>query len=497
MEFFVRHAEGFLIIRIIRMIASLLLPVGIVLALSFPCIIEGSQVLEPMTGVIDIRTTYSDGDFSVRELVDMAKERGIDALLITDHDRMLLQYGLFPFRNLLFLRIERPSVLKKGAREYFAMLNRAAGTGDVVIVPGLESAPFYYWTGWPFPGRLTAHDWERHLMIFGMEDAGSITGLPILHNTLGTRYVMRYLPRTILFAIPLLFCLWLVFIKRTRRWWSWSLLLVCALLLLDHHPFSSSPFDPYHGDQGIRPCQEFIDYVNSRGGMCFWSHPETTTGIRDLGPIKVSTPPHPEDLLHAQDYTGFAAVYGDIITATEPGMQWDIVLNEFCNGRRKQPVWGISSSDYHNEHPAPFGTYVTTFLVTERTKQGMLDAMRMGRMYSYIGLQEERITIERFEAEDPGTGNRACMGECMISTEAPLVRIRAVIPAAENPSPLRVRLIRSGEVCYQGEGNHGVVDISWVDREARPGRMHFYRLEIKGKGRMLSNPIFVTLRKGS
>ncbi|MGA1796663.1 MAG: hypothetical protein ACMUIL_12470 [bacterium] len=495
-ELFGRHNKRAMNMRLIRIISCILVPAGLVLALVLPCTLEGSQRLEPMIGVIDIRTTYSDGDFSARQLVAMAKERGIDALLITDHDRMLLQYGLFPFRNLLFLRIEKPSVLKNGAREYFAMLDKASGSGDVIIVPGLESAPFYYWTGWPIPGRLTAHDWEKHLLIFGMEDAESINGLPILHNTLGTRYVQRYLPWTIPFAIPLLFCLWLVFIKGTRRWWSWSLLIVSTLLLIAHHPFASSPFDPYHGDQGIQPYQELIDYVNSRGGMCFWSHPETTTGVRDLGTIKVSTPPHPDDLLEAQDYTGLAAVYGDIITATEPGMQWDVVLNEFCTGLRKRPAWGISSSDYHNEHPAPFGTYITTFLVTERTKQGVLEAMGMGRMYNYIGPQDERITLERFEVEDPGTGNSASMGEEMISMEPPVVRVRAMIPAAENPTPLRVRIIRSGKVCYRGEEHNGVVDVSLVDLEAEPGGMHFYRVEIKGKGRMLSNPIFVTLRKG-
>ncbi|MGA1845411.1 MAG: hypothetical protein ACMUIS_12675, partial [bacterium] len=167
MKLIVQHNEGSIHMRLIRAIACILVPAGLFILLLFPCILEGGQGLEPMTGVIDIRTTYSDGDFSAQELVAMAKERGIDALLITDHDRMLLQYGLFPFRNLLFLRIEKPSVLKNGARGYFDMLNRAAGSGEVVIVPGLESAPFYYWTGWPVPGRLTAHDWEKHLLIFG------------------------------------------------------------------------------------------------------------------------------------------------------------------------------------------------------------------------------------------------------------------------------------------------------------------------------------------
>ena len=39
---------------------------------------------------------------------------------------------------------------------------------DTIIVPGVESTPFYYWTGSPFTGSLTANDHERRILTMGV-----------------------------------------------------------------------------------------------------------------------------------------------------------------------------------------------------------------------------------------------------------------------------------------------------------------------------------------
>ena len=462
-----------------------------------PLLSLASEGYEQLVGVIDIRTTYSDGDFTAGQLVEMAKSHEIDVLVITDHDRMVLQYGLFPFHNILRLKVEKPSVLKKGAKNYLAMLDKVnKQSKDIIIVPGLESAPFYYWSGLPLPGKLTAHGWEKHLLVIGLEDTEKIEALPVLHSNPGIGYIKHYLPFTLLFSVPLLISLWLFIIKRKKQWWSWWFLILSLLLLINHHPFASSPYDPYHGDQGIKPYQELIDYVNACGGMCFWSHPETKTGVRDLGKILVSTPPHPGDLLKAKNYTGFAALYGDVIKAVEPGKEWDVVLNEYCLGERENPAWGISSSDYHNEHPAPFGTYITTFLVKKSNKNGILEAMRTGKMYNYIGPEKARIKLEHFEIKDARSGKKAIMGETLSCKASPVIRVKAISGKIGDGFSLYLRIIRSGKVCYE-EKLKGIIDLTWNDSEAKPGRKHYYRVEIKGKGKMLSNPIFVSLKTSS
>ncbi len=108
-----------------------------------------------------------------------------------------------------------------------------------------------------------------------------------------------------------------------------------------------SPFDAYHGKQGAAPYQLFIDAVSQKGGLTFWNYPETRSGVRTLGPIQVSTLPYPGMLLETKNYTGFAALYGDTITVTEPGNVWDMVLKEYLPGIPQTPCLG----DRHGGFP--------------------------------------------------------------------------------------------------------------------------------------------------
>jgi hypothetical protein len=65
-----------------------------------------------IAGLIDIRSTFSDGSYSIEELVKMSKDRGFDVVVFTDNDRMEMEYGLFPLRHIIRKRVEKPSVLK-------------------------------------------------------------------------------------------------------------------------------------------------------------------------------------------------------------------------------------------------------------------------------------------------------------------------------------------------------------------------------------------------
>lgn len=119
-----------------------------------------------IAGLIDIRSTFSDGSYSIEELIKMSKDRGFDVVVFTDHDRMEMEYGLFPLRNIIRKRVEYSSVLKGGVRNYLDTIkDMARKYPDMILIPGVESAPFYYWTGSPFKRNLTAHNWEKHLLL--------------------------------------------------------------------------------------------------------------------------------------------------------------------------------------------------------------------------------------------------------------------------------------------------------------------------------------------
>jgi hypothetical protein len=266
-------------------------------------------------------------------------------------------------------------------------------------------------------------------------------------------------------------------------------------LFINNHPFKSSPFNPYHGYQEISPYQSLIDYVNSRGGMVFWNHPETKSGKGKLGPIFRDTPPYPQVLLESTNYTGFAALYGDSITITEPGNIWDKALIEYCSGQRASPVWGISSADFHKEGAAGenLGNFPTFFLVRSKTKKDILDALKKGRMYACRGdVDSPRLILEDFSISDSKSSQKVVMGEEIFSKGYPCINIRISTTDSEKGNSVTVRLIRSGNL-LETFSAETPLSINFEDDFFESGKKIYYRLDaIDKKGRKLvSNPIFV------
>jgi hypothetical protein len=448
-------------------------------------------------GLIDVRTDFSDGAHTLEYLIKLAKKRGIDVLFINDHDRKVMEYGIRPLQNILKKRVEEPSINKKGPENYLNMIDAALKKyPDSILIPGAESAPFYYWRGSYFKKNLTACDWERHLLIVGLEEPKDYKELPILHNGYSTKYILSSIPiASFLFLALLIVGLYVIKWKRIIRYSGIAISVFALLLVINNHLLKSSPYDQYHGPQEISPYQLLIDYVNSRGGMVFWNHPETLSGKGKLGPISRDTPPYPQVLIESTNYTGFAALYGDYITITEPGNIWDKVLIEYCYGRRENPVWGISSADFHREGGAgeKLGNYPTFFLVKNKTKKDILDALKKGRMYACRGdADSPRLILEDFSISDSKSSQKVVMGEEIFSKGYPRINIRIFTTDSEKGNSITVRLIRSGNL-LETFSAETPLSINFEDDFFEPGKKIYYRLDaMDKKGRKLvSNPIFV------
>ncbi|HRT71752.1 MAG TPA: hypothetical protein P5308_10380, partial [Syntrophales bacterium] len=120
-------------------------------------------------GVIDTRTTFSDGAYTPQELADLAMQKGLRILVINDHDRVAMEYGLPPLRHILKYRIEHNSINLKGADHYLKAIEEVEKKHpDMVIIPGSETTPFYYWSGSLLNGNLTANNPERRLLTVGL-----------------------------------------------------------------------------------------------------------------------------------------------------------------------------------------------------------------------------------------------------------------------------------------------------------------------------------------
>ena len=57
----------------------------------------------------------------------------------------------------------------------------------MILIPGVESAPFYYWHGMPFSGKFEMLGWHQHLLALGIDKAETLEYLPIIGNDKGLR----------------------------------------------------------------------------------------------------------------------------------------------------------------------------------------------------------------------------------------------------------------------------------------------------------------------
>ncbi len=447
---------------------------------------------QQVAGLIDLRSTNSDGAYDIESLARIAKNRGFEVIIINDHDRVAIEYGVPPFRNLIKRKVERSSINKNGAKAYLDSIKRARKMfPDMIIIPGSETAAFYFWEGSYFKKNLTAHNHERRILTIGMEKPEDYENLPILHNGLSTQYLGMAVPEILFFFIILILSLFLIKRKRSYKIAGIIIFVLCLASIANINMFRSSPFDQYHGDKGMDPYQLLIDYVDSRGGMTFWNYPETNSGVRKMGPIYVNTPPYPGVLEESKNYTGFASLYGDNITVTEPGGVWDRILLAYCKGEREKPTWGISTGDFHKEGEGGgrLGNFPTFFFVQKKTKDEVLRALKNGRTYACQGSFPNIVKLDEFLVCSSDGKTKAISGGEIVLKDSP--RIKISLSAAETPErKVKVRLIRSGELIKTFEGTLPM-KIDYEDKYFEPGRKIYYRIDVKGYANLVSNPIFV------
>jgi hypothetical protein len=466
--------------------------------LPFPAFAQPPALTDyrPEPALIDLRTTFSDGEYDPDTLVQMAFRKGFEIIIFNDHDRAAMEYGLPPFRNWLKYRKELNAINVAGADRYLRTIHGLRKNyPQAVLIPGTESTPFYYWTGSPFAGNLTANDPERRILTMGLETPEDYETLPVLHNSPVRFQLREALPALAAFALCFLIGVFFFFQKGAWRATGAILALLGVGLFLNTLFTRPSPFDPYHGRQGSAPYQHFIDAIAQKGGLTFWNYPETRSGVRKLGPIHVRTLPYPDMLLETKNYTGFAALYGDTITITEPGNVWDIVLKEYCGGFRSRPPWGIATADYHKEGGAgqKLGDFQTVLWLKEKSTRSVLEALKTGRMYACQGRYPEIPRLDEFSVTgaDGGAPPRAISGEELTLPRNPRIRIRLSGGGASS-NQVQVRLIRSGSLIQTFVGTLPL-DIDYVDEWESPGERIYYRMDMSGAGKIVSNPIFVKL----
>lgn len=459
--------------------------------LTLPAI--GSAEYIQVPGVVHVHSTYSSGRFSLPELVAMARLTGVEALVMTDHDWVVMEYGLVPLRRLLKIRKERPSVIKAGVDRYLHQINTLNDLQrDVIVIPGVQSSPFYYWTGNPVSGNLTAHDYRKELIAVGMYDINDYEQLPVLHRVSFSTCTGK---NRIVCLVAVLMLGWGMWKNRPgkKNKLGMAVMGVSVLVLINFHPFYTSAYNPYHGNQDEAPFQDFIDYVRDRGGMTFWSHPESSYAAsgRALGPVRLQTEPYPEMLAKTSGYNGFAAIYGDSAVAQNPGMQWDEVLYEYAAGVRNHPVWAIAEADFHGTRKGEaLDRYQTVFLVKNKNRSEILGAMASGRMYAVLKQRAARPVLEDFKITDLAGGRAAFSGQELVCSGRFEISGRLSVSDGST-CRTEVLIIKNGRI-IQKINEQAPFSFHFQSDEMNSGKT-VYRIEarMKGTGKIISNPIFV------
>ncbi len=386
--------------------------------------------------VIHVHTTISSGYLTFEEYVRLAKEKDIDAVIITDNASYRYEYGLWPLRRILKKVVERGSILKYGPRKYLEDVEKANKVfKDVLIIDGAQVNPFYFWTGSPFKGNLTLHNRNKDMLVVGLGDAEGYKNLPLVAN------------------------------RRLR-------------------------FDQYHGDKFTEPYQELIDYASRRGALTFWSHPEIEENLSISG-VQLVTIPYPYELLGTIGYTGFGIFAEGYKTIGKPLGLWDRILTEYCLGKRANPIWAIGELEYGGEENKKLNDTINVLYVKKLDRENILAALKTGRFYVASKHSHAlHLVLDEFILTEEITGKSAMMGETLTSEGAPIVKIK-LSPEKSLGREINMKIIRNNKVIKELITT-GPIDIEFKDEEVLPNDLVYYRIDAINQdlSRLISNPVF-------
>lgn len=466
----------------------------------------------PLVAAVHVHSTASTGTLSLDALAMRAEQLGIDAVLLTENLSLRYEYGLYPLES--FMRVSRsfPSLMEYGVSRYLNEVAEAqARHPRVILIPGLEVAPYYYWSGSLRSRDLTMHDAQKNLLVFGLTSAKQIETLPAAGNIASYFYG----PQTLSVFLPMLLAapaLWAwraksdgagrphSCISRKKRVAGFGLVTIAGVLTLNAWPIGEPPFNPYDTTLSYRPYQAFIDSVTRSGGSTLWSMTEArdfrTVELGPFGTATIATDPHQEALMLTSGYAAFGGLYQEARHITQPNHIWDQLIKLYTSGQRKDRPAMVGEIAFHS--PAHAGKeldqVLTIVWVRERSQAGILDAIRQGRAYAVERYKKEfRLTLDDFHAATGDGSRHAGPGEALSIPQDSPVSLHVSVSTTDNQGhPVTVRLIKSGEVMAH---TNGVTPLRYdvLDPHGSSGMGETYRLEVSGAqtGELLTNPIYL------
>ncbi len=482
--------------------------------------IAAGSAAAPATGqyslraAIHVHSTMSTGSLSLELLARRAEEQQLDVLILSENFTLRYDYGLQPLEGFLKYQVTFPSVMEYGVQRFLDEVRAVQHRHpNLIIIPGVEVAPHYYWTGSLLQGDLTMHNAQRNLLIIGLEKAEDYEHLPSRGNACsfvwGWQSLVNGLP--LLLSVPAVW-LWKPQDPRCSDW-RWpashlrpvlaiSLLITCVVLMANAWPMKTPVYSSHDGTVGYRPYQALIDRAVERGALVFWSMTEARDfsqhSFGPLGTVTIKTEPHPEALILTRGYTGFGGLYQDARRVIAPGGVWDQLLRS--RTVHDQDVFPILIGEvaFHGATDAgkDLDRVYTVIQTSERTAAGIIAALKTGRTYA-VARGDQNILLQLDEFRVLNNGQSAGIGETLHGSRSGDTIVHIGVSAVDGKHyAAKLRVIRSGQVIRQIEGQTPL-QIELADREARSGEWLNYRVEVVShSGELLTNPIYVAPAHG-
>ncbi|HBC86797.1 MAG TPA: hypothetical protein DCZ94_07580 [Lentisphaeria bacterium] len=475
-----------------------------------------SQAQSWHPGIFRVNTTVSAGNEGIETVASKAERNGLEFVVFSDQFLVRGEYGLPPFRNILKKGMDRQSIISYGIEDYLRRIEDAGKKiPGMVLVPGADIAPHYYWKGSPFRNNLMTRQFSEQLTVFGSSDPEFYRKLPVIHNNYMffsfSGFIVSLLP-IIISAIGLLV---LLSLKKTyysdaqgNKYVKHKILKIISGIILillgiiwciDNKPLSYHSGFSQYSNYGPAPYQKVIDYIRKNGGDSagvIWSAPEATMKDKIAG-ISLLTLPYLADIGQTYGHNGFAGIYGDAFHAHEPGKTWDVMLREYCSGKRTVRPVIVGEADYHGRGDISF---IQTVINSKKMDQrNVTSAILSGRSYAVSSSSGNRLVLQNATVE-----NGICIcgpGELVkFSPRFPIVlNIKGKVQTENRTEkyPGEIKIIVDGKEFSRKKinlDNFTLLEQIPASEFDKGLSRHYIRFYISGgAGFLIANPIFIEL----